>query len=54
MVTYGADKPTSLKWVNFDFEAKFDPEGRGQSPPKTIGMLTKVFKSYGPNLVILA
>ena len=31
--------------VNFDFEAKFDLEGQGQSPPKTIGIL---------NLVILA
>ena len=23
--------------VNFDFEVKFDLEGQGQSPPKTIG-----------------
>ena len=41
-------------WVNFDFEVKFDLEGQGQSPPKTIGILTKVFYTYGPNLVILA
>ena len=40
--------------VNFDFEVKFDLEGEGQSPPKTIGILTKVFYIYGPNLVILA
>ena len=40
--------------VNFDFEVKFDLEGQRQSPPKTIGILTKVFYIYGPNLVILA
>ena len=40
--------------VNFDFEVKFDLEGQGQSPPKTIGILTKVFYTYGPNLVIVA
>ena len=34
--------------VNFDFEVKFDLEGQGQSPPKTIGILTKVFYIYGP------
>ena len=41
-------------WVIFDFEVKFDLEGQCQSPPKTIGILTKVFYTYGPNLVILA
>ena len=40
--------------VNCDFEVKFDLEGQGQSPPKTIGILTKVFYTNGPNLVILA
>ena len=40
--------------VNFDYEVKFDIEGQGQSPPKTIGILTNVFYTYGPNLVILA
>ena len=40
--------------VNFYFEVKFDLEGQGQSPSKTIGILTKVFYTYGPNLVILA
>ena len=32
----------------------FNLEGQGQSPPKTIGILTKVFYTYGPNLLILA
>ena len=40
--------------VTFDFEVKFVLEGPGQSPPKTIGILTKVFYIYGLNLVILA
>ena len=40
--------------VTFDFEVKFDLDGQGQSPPKTIGTLSKVFYTYGPNLVILA
>ena len=39
--------------VTFDFEVKFDLEGQGQLPPKTIEILTKVFYTYGPNLVIL-
>ena len=40
--------------VNFDFGVQFDLEGQGQSPHKTIGILTKVFYTYCPNLVILA
>ena len=40
--------------VAFDFEVKFGLEGQGQSPPKTIRILTNVFYTYGPNLVILA
>ena len=40
--------------VNFDFEVKFDLESQGQSIQKTIEILTKVFYTYGPNLVILA
>ena len=40
--------------VNFDFEVKFDLEGQGQSPPKTIEILTKVFYTFIPNLAILA
>ena len=39
--------------VNFDFEVKFDHEGHGQSPPKIIGTLNKIFYTYGPNLVII-
>ena len=40
--------------VNFDFEVKFYLEGHGQSTPQIIGILTKVFYTYGPNLMILA
>ena len=40
--------------ATFDFEVKFDLEGQGQSPPKTIGIFNKVFYTYGPNLMILA
>ena len=40
--------------VNFDFEVEFDLEGQGQSPHKTTRILTKVFYTYGPNLVILS
>ena len=46
-----ADK---LNWVKSDFEVKIDLEGQGQSPHKTIGILTKVFYISGLNLVILA
>ena len=42
-MSYGPDK---LKFgVNSDFEVKFDLEGQGHLPPKTIGTLTKVFAS---------
>ena len=40
--------------VNFDFHVKFDLEGQGRSLHKTIGILTKVFYTFAPNLVILA
>ena len=33
---------------------KFDLGGQGQLPPKSLGILTKVFCTSGPNLVILA
>ena len=36
--------------VTFDFEVKFDLEDQGQLPPKTIGILTKVFNTYDPSL----
>ena len=38
----------------FFFEVEFDLEVQDQLTPKTIGILTKVFCSSGPNLVILA
>ena len=44
---------TSSKLVNCDFEVKFDLKVKVNTP-KTIGILTKVFYTYGPNLVILA
>ena len=50
-MSYRADKLKNE--VNRDFEVKFDLEGQGQSPPKTIGILTKVFYIFVPNLVIL-
>ena len=40
--------------VNFDFGVKFDLESQGQSTPKTIEILTNVFYTYGPNLMILS
>ena len=40
--------------VNLAFQVKFDLEGQGQSPPKTIGTLTKLFCTFWPNLVVLA
>ena len=44
-MSYCADK---LKMgVNFDFEVNFDIDGQGQSPPKAIGILNKVFYTYG-------
>ena len=42
------------KGVNFDFAVQFDLEGHDQSSHKTIGLLTKLFYIFGPNLVILA
>ena len=50
----GLSRGQAQNGVNFDFGVEFDLEGQGQSPPKTIGILTKVFYAYGPNLVILA
>ena len=41
-------------WSKFELEVKFDLEGQGQLPSKTIGTLTKVFRIFGPNLAILA
>ena len=38
--------------VNFDLKVLFDLEGQGQWTPKTIGILTKVICTSGPNLTI--
>ena len=40
--------------VKFDFKIEFDLEGQSQSPSKTIGIWSKVFHTYGANIVILA
>ena len=40
--------------LNFDFGVQFDLEGQGQMSHKTIRILTKLFCTSGPNLVILA
>ena len=45
---------TTQNMVIFHFEVKFDLEVHSQLPPKTIEILTKVFCSSGPNMVILA
>ena len=51
-MSYGVDK---LKTgVNLDFNLIFDLEGQGRSLDKTIGTLTKLFCTFGPNLVIPA
>ena len=44
--------PVVVQPESLTFEVKFDLEGQGQLPPKTMGTLTKVFYTYGPNLVI--
>ena len=41
-------------FMEFGFCVKFDFAYQGQSPPKTIGILTNVFCTSGPNLAILA
>ena len=38
----------------FEFEVNFHPEGKCQSPQKTIGTLTKVLYTFCSNVVILA
>ena len=40
--------------VNLKFQVKFDPEVQGRSFHKTIGIVTKVFYTSDPYLVILA
>ena len=53
-MNYHVDKLPAQIWVNFDFKVKFDLEGQGGLPPRTIRALIKVFCSFGPNLVIVA
>ena len=43
-----------VKPENLTFYGIFDLEGQGQLPHKTTGILTKVFRTSCPNLVILA
>ena len=50
-IIYSVMKPGMMK---FWLQVKFDLEGHGQSPLKTKGILTNVFYTCGPNLVILA
>ena len=45
---------TSSKWGKFGFQVKFDLEGQGQSPLKTMQILIKLLSTCDPNLVILA
>ena len=57
ILAYTGDKLSSGQAENevkFDFHVKFDLEVQGRSPPKIIGILTKVFYTYVLNLVILA
>ena len=46
--------PVVVRPENLTFQVKFDVEGQGQLPPKTIEILTKLFSISGPNFVILA
>ena len=45
--------PVEVKPEISTFKVKFDLEGQGQSPPKTIGIFTQMFCTSGPNLAIL-
>ena len=57
ILTYTSEKLScgqAQNVVKFDFKVKFDLEDQGRSPPKIIGILTKVFCVSHPNLVILA
>ena len=46
--------PVVVKLENWTFQVKFDLEGQSQLPRKTIGILTNVLCTSGPNLVIPA
>ena len=45
--------PVVVRPENLTFYDKFDLEGQSQLAPETIGILTKLFCTSGPNLVIL-
>ena len=45
--------PVVQKPEIFTFQVKFDVKGQGQLPPKIVGILTNVFFTSGPYLVIL-
>ena len=44
----------ALNGVNLDFDLVFGLEGQGRWLHIAIGTLTKLFCTFGPNLVILA
>ena len=46
--------PVVVRPENLTFSVKIDLVGQNQLPRKTIRMLTKLFNTSGPNLVILA
>ena len=45
--------PVVVKPEILTFKVKFDLEGQGKSHHKTIRILTRQFRTSGPNLVIL-
>ena len=47
ILSYCADKLRAKKWVNFRYRIKFELEGHGRLPAKTIKALTKVFGTFG-------
>ena len=53
-MSYHMDKLQAQNWVKFNFKVEFYPEGQGQLPSKTVMILTKVFYTFGSNLVNLA
>ena len=54
VVTYRPDNLTNSKWGKFWLWSESWPWRSRSITPKTIGILTKVFYTYGPNLLILA
>ena len=54
MVSYRIDKLQIQNWMKIDFKVEFDLVGNGRLSSETIGTLTEVFCTFGPNMVILA